>query len=51
LPIRIPANNLPRLPLPVAEAPSERWSMDFMADKLSNGKRFRHDEENIRALT
>ena len=33
--------SLPRLPLPVAEAPSMRWSMDFMADKLSNGKRFR----------
>lgn len=32
---------VPRLPLPIAEAPSERWSMDFVCDKLTIGKRFR----------
>ena len=31
----------PRVGLPVAEAPSQRWSMDFMADKLHNDQRFR----------
>lgn len=31
----------PRVPLPGAEAPSERWAMDFMADKLFNNQRFR----------
>lgn len=32
---------VPRLPLAIAEAPSQRWSMDFVTDKLANGKRFR----------
>ena len=31
----------PRVPLPVAGAPAERWSMDFMADKLFNDQRIR----------
>ncbi|MEM9424660.1 MAG: DDE-type integrase/transposase/recombinase, partial [Spirochaetota bacterium] len=32
---------LPRVPLATADAPGQRWSMDFMADKLVDGKRFR----------
>lgn len=31
----------PRLPLPPARRPHERWSMDFMADRLADGRRFR----------
>jgi putative transposase len=34
------ANHL-RVPRPTAEAPNEHWSMDFMADRLSDGQRFR----------
>ncbi len=30
-----------RAPLSAAEAPNERWSMDFMSDRLSDGRRFR----------
>ncbi len=30
-----------RVPLPVAGAPNERWSMDFMTDALAEGQRFR----------
>jgi putative transposase len=30
-----------RLPLPVPSAPGERWSMDFMADTLADGRPFR----------
>jgi len=30
-----------RVVLPVAEAPRERWSMDFVADELADGRRFR----------
>jgi putative transposase len=30
-----------RVPLPVPTAPDERWSMDFIHDQLSNGRRFR----------
>lgn len=29
------------MPLPTAQAPSGRWAMDFMADKLFNNRRFR----------
>ena len=32
---------VPRVPLPNAEGPSQRWSMDFMADTLVDGRRFR----------
>jgi putative transposase len=31
----------PRVALPAAGAPSQRWSMDFMTDKLHNDQRFR----------
>jgi putative transposase len=30
-----------RVPLPVPSGPRERWSMDFMADTLSDGRAFR----------
>jgi putative transposase len=30
-----------RVPLPTASQPNERWSMDFIHDQLSNGRRFR----------
>lgn len=30
-----------RVPLPAAAHPNERWSMDFIHDQLSNGRRFR----------
>jgi putative transposase len=30
-----------RVPLPQATAPNERWSMDFIHDQLSDGRRFR----------
>jgi len=30
-----------RVPLPVAGGPNERWSIDFMADSLATGRRFR----------
>lgn len=31
----------PRLPMAVPSAPNQRWSMDFVSDQLSNGRRFR----------
>ena len=31
----------PRVPLAVPDRPNERWSIDFMSDQLSNGRRFR----------
>jgi len=31
----------PRLPIEVPMAVNQRWSMDFVADQLSNGRRFR----------
>lgn len=31
----------PRMPMIVPSAPNERWSMDFVSDQLSNGRRFR----------
>lgn len=31
----------PRLPMEVPSAPNQRWSMDFVSDQLSNGRRFR----------
>ena len=31
----------PRAPMPVPTRPNERWSVDFMADQLANGRRFR----------
>ena len=31
----------PRQPLEVPRAVNERWSMDFVADQLANGRRFR----------
>jgi putative transposase len=31
----------PRVPLPVATASCERWSMDFVAHRLADGSRFR----------
>ena len=31
----------PRVPMPVPTRPNERWSVDFMADQLANGRRFR----------
>ncbi|MDC0088867.1 IS3 family transposase [Porticoccaceae bacterium] len=31
----------PRLPMEVPTAVNQRWSMDFIADQLSNGRRFR----------
>lgn len=30
-----------RVPLPAASHPNERWSMDFIHDQLTNGRRFR----------
>jgi putative transposase len=30
-----------RVPRPAAEAPNEHWSMDFMTDRLCDGRRFR----------
>ena len=30
-----------RLVLPPAEAPNERWSMDFVTDRMENGRQFR----------
>jgi putative transposase len=30
-----------RVPCPAANAPNERWSMDFMTDRLADGRRFR----------
>ena len=31
----------PRIPIPVPNAPNERWSMDFVHDQLADGRRFR----------
>lgn len=31
----------PRLPMAVPEAPNQRWSMEFVSDQLSDGRRFR----------
>jgi putative transposase len=31
----------PRSPQPTAEQPGERWSLDFVADRLADGRRFR----------
>jgi putative transposase len=31
----------PRVPCPPAVAPNDRWSMDFMSDRLANGPAFR----------
>ena len=31
----------PRIPLPVLDRVNERWSIDFVADQLANGRRFR----------
>ena len=31
----------PRVPMPVPTAPNECWSMDFVADRLSDGRQFR----------
>ncbi len=31
----------PRIPMPVPDAPNQRWSMDFVSDQLANGRRFR----------
>jgi putative transposase len=31
----------PRLPIEVPSKPNQRWSMDFVSDQLSNGRRFR----------
>jgi putative transposase len=31
----------PRVPMPVPNAPNERWSMDFVHDQLADGRRFR----------
>jgi len=33
--------SVPRVPLPPARAPNERWSRDFVADRLVDGRRFR----------
>ena len=33
--------NLPRTQLPAAQQPGERWSLDFVADRLADGRRFR----------
>lgn len=30
-----------RLAIPLAQRPNQRWSMDFVADKLFNGRKFR----------
>jgi putative transposase len=31
----------PRVPMPVPNAPNERWSMDFVHGQLADGRRFR----------
>jgi len=31
----------PRQPIDLPSAPNQRWSMDFVSDQLSNGRRFR----------
>lgn len=31
----------PRVPMPVPSGPNQRWSVDFMSDQLSGGRRFR----------
>lgn len=31
----------PRVPMPVPTAPNQVWSMDFMADRLADGRQFR----------
>lgn len=36
---KLPA--IARVPLPAATAPNQRWSIDFIHDQLSNGRRFR----------
>jgi putative transposase len=36
---KLPA--IARIPLPKASAPNDRWSMDFIHDQLSDGRRFR----------
>ena len=33
--------SLPRVASPPPQAPNERWSMDFVSDKLADGRRFR----------
>jgi putative transposase len=33
--------SLPRIPLPPAAEPNERWSIDFLTDSLVDGRRFR----------
>ncbi len=38
---RVKRASQPRVPLPMAEGHGHRWSMDFMADKLVDGRRFR----------
>jgi putative transposase len=32
---------VPRIPCPSAVAPNDRWSMDFVSDRLTNGRAFR----------
>jgi putative transposase len=32
---------VPRVPLPAPAAPNEQWSMDFVSDALSDGRKFR----------
>ena len=32
---------LPRVPCPPATAPNERWSLDFLSDRLADGRAFR----------
>ncbi|MBC7806620.1 MAG: transposase [Akkermansiaceae bacterium] len=31
----------PRVPCPAATCPNDRWSMDFVADRLANGRAYR----------
>lgn len=31
----------PRVPMPVPTSPNQVWSMDFMADRLAEGRQFR----------
>lgn len=33
--------SLPRIPCPPAEAPGERWSLDFVSDRLADGRPYR----------
>lgn len=33
--------SLPRVPCPPATAPNERWSLDFLTDRLADGRAFR----------